>query len=808
MTAMQWLPNGCRRSLSVALAVAAVVVTLLLCRFFEPLELLSEDLRFSFRGLTRSQNVNDVVVIGITSDSIGQYGEPPWPRSIYAQSIDKLTELGAGLICLDVAFPSPSAPEEDAKLADAVGRAGNVVLPVFCPTALRNYAAGPIRRVDDLRGSLAALEGAALGLGHINTAPGPDGKHRTVPLALEHGGRIYLSLGVEAATRFSQAANRGSEFPPVVLDSLPLTRDGELVINYGGEHLSLDLIPFHEFLSGKIPRQRVAGKVILIGQTALGRVNADVVLTPVGHMYGVFIQATVIQNVLRRSFLVRQSVPSILISVLVLSLLAAALFARLRWYFALLAWVGLTVLLCLAAFLLFDRASYSLAVVPCLLTLAGSYLIALLASFRASAAVSEQRDSELTQILRSSQVHAQDAGIAEAPQTLVGLIGRTVGAEAVTLSLARQPKLWSWHLQLGGRTVLDLEQIQVFEQQTGIAHALTAAPYLRHRAGAGPQGAPHLPVSGPISSVLSLPLAVQSRPVGRLSIYNKRRSDVSPRLRFTEEDMRLITVLAQQTALALDNALLNDDLSAANERLRATLERLKAAQAELVGQEKLSALGKMASMIIHDMRSPLAVLMGLGDLIVSCADSGGDTVRDYGGMVSTEASRLNSMLQEILDFARGSASLVLADVSSDELLAECRQRLAEEFSDRGVTYSFSTHCRAVLRLDKEKMVRALLNLCRNAVEAMQGTGQIRIATARAGEGVSIAVTDTGPGVPVDVQARIFEPFVTAGKKKGIGLGLAIVRKVVTDHGGTIRLQSEAGSGATFVISLPAKNVTG
>jgi len=103
--------------------------------------------------------------------------------------------------------------------------------------------------------------------------------------------------------------------------------------------------------------------------------------------------------------------------------------------------------------------------------------------------------------------------------------------------------------------------------------------------------------------------------------------------------------------------------------------------------------------------------------------------------------------------------------------------------------------------DESQLLQVFAHLIRNAVQAMEGRGELTIATGASDASVWVRVQDTGPGVPLEDQARIFEPLVTT-RAKGMGLGLSLARKILEAHGGEIRLASEPGSGATFTVELP------
>jgi two-component system NtrC family sensor kinase len=105
-------------------------------------------------------------------------------------------------------------------------------------------------------------------------------------------------------------------------------------------------------------------------------------------------------------------------------------------------------------------------------------------------------------------------------------------------------------------------------------------------------------------------------------------------------------------------------------------------------------------------------------------------------------------------------------------------------------------------MDADRIAQVVYNIAANARDAMPRGGTFRVTTRRVGEWIELAFADTGPGVPEEFEERIFEPFFTQGKREGAGLGLAIARRIVEEHGGELRLEGEQRRGAVFVVSLP------
>jgi signal transduction histidine kinase len=159
--------------------------------------------------------------------------------------------------------------------------------------------------------------------------------------------------------------------------------------------------------------------------------------------------------------------------------------------------------------------------------------------------------------------------------------------------------------------------------------------------------------------------------------------------------------------------------------------------------------------------------------------------------------------QEILDYTRGGKlPLKLTATPLPEFLSEVLTVMEVDFSDRGIEVVNDWKYQDSLVMDPDRMAQVVINIATNARDAMPKGGTFTIATQKAGDRIEIRFTDTGPGVPEELSDRIFEPFFTYGKREGAGLGLAIARRIVEEHAGTLNLVSGQTKGATFVVSLP------
>ncbi|GAC1531039.1 MAG: hypothetical protein NVS3B10_26780 [Polyangiales bacterium] len=231
--------------------------------------------------------------------------------------------------------------------------------------------------------------------------------------------------------------------------------------------------------------------------------------------------------------------------------------------------------------------------------------------------------------------------------------------------------------------------------------------------------------------------------------------------------------------------------------------QLQAAREAHARQARLSTIGSLVSGMLHDLKTPMSVISGYVQMMATDDDPA--LRAEYADLVLRQFDHIAAMQREVLDFARGERTVLLRRVYVakffDDLAEQLRRDLARKHAP--VELVMELRDRGTARFDEPKMLRALHNLTRNAVEAMgERGGTLTIVVARDPEGaLTIAVRDTGPGIPPEIEERLFESFVTAGKKTGTGLGLAIVKKIAEDHGGTIAAKSTP-QGATFTLRLP------
>jgi signal transduction histidine kinase len=232
------------------------------------------------------------------------------------------------------------------------------------------------------------------------------------------------------------------------------------------------------------------------------------------------------------------------------------------------------------------------------------------------------------------------------------------------------------------------------------------------------------------------------------------------------------------------------------------LRDVTALEAEMERGERLATVGNMAAAVAHELRNPLnAVSMGIQRLRVEFEPAPRAEYVRMVDLIQGEVRRLNTIVEEFLSLARP-MSLKREPIVVAALLDEVLGLVESETSRAGITVAREIPAGLpVVHADRDRIKQVLLNLVLNAIQAMPSGGSLVLGAAAADGRLTVTVTDTGSGIAPELLSKVFEPYVTT-KTKGLGLGLAIARRIVEAHGGGIEVESEPGRPTSFRFWLP------
>jgi signal transduction histidine kinase len=301
-----------------------------------------------------------------------------------------------------------------------------------------------------------------------------------------------------------------------------------------------------------------------------------------------------------------------------------------------------------------------------------------------------------------------------------------------------------------------------------------------------------------VCSVLAVPLVAREQNVGVLNLYGKDRSRV-----FDEEALRLAEIFAAQAAYAIENAQLVDQLRQAASELEGRVARrtqqLRDTQAQIIQNEKLAAVGRLAASIAHEVNNPLQAIALQLQLIRD--EPLPATPLRHLSIVQEEMARIAGIVELLLDFQRPKTGRrqpqEMADLLRDVLALAGKQLQQAKIKVKTGNLADLPYVLA----DENQLKQVFLNLVLNAMEAMPAGGELQISADEEEEMISLQFTDNGPGMEPEVLSRIFEPFFST-KPDGTGIGLWVSHEIISRHGGTLEAQGTLGKGATFIVRLP------
>lgn len=283
-------------------------------------------------------------------------------------------------------------------------------------------------------------------------------------------------------------------------------------------------------------------------------------------------------------------------------------------------------------------------------------------------------------------------------------------------------------------------------------------------------------------SLLATPIQWRGNLLGVSEVVNKG-GDAG----FTENDERLLEIVANQAAISLENSRLVDGM---------------------VRSERLSAIGNMAASIMNDLKSPLTDIRGFAQLLAN-PDMNSDRRRWLSDMILEDVDHYLGLAQELLDYSKGDISLYFRAVQLSTWLHNLTDHMTENLAEADIRFTMNVNFVRDVIMDEARVRRAVLNLLTNAASDMPRGGELTIVTDETDGLWRLSVTDTGPDIPADLRSNVFEPFGTLGRGSETGLSLAIAKEVVEGHGGSLTFETRTSgevedqeSGTTFQIEIP------
>lgn len=307
-----------------------------------------------------------------------------------------------------------------------------------------------------------------------------------------------------------------------------------------------------------------------------------------------------------------------------------------------------------------------------------------------------------------------------------------------------------------------------------------------------------------VKSLAAVPLLSRQKVLGGIAADNLVSED-----QINEKKLQSLMIFANQAALALENALMYEELKAFSsqleERVKKAAAELQQTQEQLIRSEKLATLGQLSAGIAHEIRNPLTSIKILIHSLVDEEATPTSREKDL-AVIESEIERVNKIIRQFLDFARPRPP-TLQKIDLLKLLEETLHLVVYELETQGIILEKKyKDDNPYVAVDGEQMKQVFLNIILNAIQAMPRGGKLTVTTFSefippGSKELVVSFRDSGEGIPPGIREKIFEPFFST-KEEGIGLGLPIVQRIIEEHKGKIKVESYPGQGTTFYIYLP------
>lgn len=777
---------------------------------------------------------DDIVIVAIDEPSIARLGQFPWERDLTARVLNTISPALPKAIALDVLYSEPTEPEADKTLAEAVNRAGNVVLG----EQLIEDKISSTQTHSSWLGLVWEIKNAAAGTGHVHVPTEQDGTARELILRLsDSDGSSRWALAVETirvgdrlevepvetdrfvriGKRFLPFISTENHFPLKLNDSggmFTAIQPLRLTIDYIGPtgSFSPQTYSFADVLEGRVAPERFRGKYVLIGATAA--TLGDRIATPFVHaendsdsrngelMPGVEILANSINTILRERFYQPVSdwtagffAALAALAVLLLTRLAEGRFEAAK-QIAFLA--GLGTLILLGCYLVYFYFLIIAPVVPMIVSFAAAAPLAILRRSLAASAVIDARISELKNIqesiLTSGSNRFEDFNDEFADYNRgAGHSFFPRGLESKTRTLSRLSR------NLIERSLFVDRSLRALDE--GL---LIAAPDGRITF-ANPRAAEILNLS-------------EQRLIGSnlFTRLGEAETNTGNAVNFSEETIvrqlierggiswEIVISDSAHYLLRLSGVTSSDEESSQILGIVATLSDISE------HHELQQIKNDVITLVTHELRTPLTAIQGMSE-VLSEHEVDPEVQRKMLATINDESKRLARMINEYLDITRLESGIQKAHFGSVNVadLVERTLLILDSLAakkDIKIVRIFELGL-PVVSADSGMLAQAMTNIVGNAVKYSPPKTEITVEIQTNRNTLQISVTDEGYGISPEQLPHIFEKFYRVPHRQsaevsGTGLGLSLTREIVELHGGRITVESEPNAGSTFTIYLP------
>ncbi len=404
----------------------------------------------------------------------------------------------------------------------------------------------------------------------------------------------------------------------------------------------------------------------------------------------------------------------------------------------------------------------------------------------------EQRVADLKLLFELESAMGRAASLSDLARAVVVEAARACEAQGGGLLVDEGDEgVWLYHIDLHASPAgVDPEVRRVAvkrgEGLVGLAMRTNQSQHWVAEAGAATDGKPVLSprlaklFNLVLTSAIAMPLeGPEETAIGAIGLYNASRASG-----FSQDARALLRLISANVSTAV---------------------RLFRSRADRERAHRLSTIGRFLSGVMHDLKTPMSIISGYAQLMAETPSP--RERQEHAALLLRQLDVIGSMQRELLDFARGKKTLWIRKVYLVPFAAELEKEITRELEGTRVKLEVELEDRGVARLDEHKIVRAVHNLVRNAVDAMgERGGRLVLRFRREKDDLLIEIGDTGKGVPLEIRDRLFGTFVTSGKPQGTGLGLSIVKKIVEEHEGSVEV-STGPNGSVFSMRIPQREPT-